>query len=89
LSRCGRPRRFGASAILPLRHDGANLDLDSVIRRHGGEALDSRVAYTKASEDERRQLIAFLNNLVLYQTTSSRAICMAEAKSPRTTRSRA
>jgi len=59
---------LGRRPYCPYAHDGANLDLDSVIRRHGGEALDSRVAYTKASEDERRQLIAFLNNLVLYQT---------------------
>src|SRR5262249_16944157 len=44
------------------------LDLDSVIRRHGGEALESRKAYVTFSEEQRRQVIAFLNNLVLYQT---------------------
>ena len=59
---------WGIGHTAPYAHDGANLDLDSVIRRHGGEALDARVNYTKLTDDERRQMIAFLNNLVLYQT---------------------
>ncbi|MBM3996563.1 MAG: hypothetical protein FJ303_20780 [Planctomycetes bacterium] len=59
---------WGVGHTAPYGHDGANLDLESVIRRHGGEALDSRVAFTKLSEIERRQVIAFLNSLVLYQT---------------------
>ena len=59
---------WGVGHTAPYAHDGANLDLDSVIRRHGGEALDSRVNYTKLTDAERAQLIAFLNNLVLYQT---------------------
>ena len=59
---------WGVGHTAPYGHDGASLDLDSVIRRHGGEALDSRVGYTKLSDVEQRQLIAFLNNLVLYQT---------------------
>ncbi|HZZ78511.1 MAG TPA: di-heme oxidoredictase family protein [Gemmataceae bacterium] len=59
---------WGIGSTAPYGHDGANLDLDSVIRRHGGEALDSRVAYTKLSDREQNQLIAFLNSLVLYQT---------------------
>ncbi|MBI1830760.1 MAG: hypothetical protein HYR84_04835 [Planctomycetes bacterium] len=59
---------WGVGHTAPYGHDGANLDLDSVIRRHGGEALESRIAYAKLSETERRQVIAFLNSLVLYQT---------------------
>ena len=59
---------WGVGHTAPYGHDGANLDLDSVIRRHGGEALEARVNYTKCSDTERRQLIALLNNLVLYQT---------------------
>jgi hypothetical protein len=59
---------WGVGSTAPYGHDGANLDLDSVIRRHGGEALESRNAYLKLSENERRQVIAFLQSLVLYQT---------------------
>jgi hypothetical protein len=59
---------WGVGHTAPYGHDGASLDLDSVIRRHGGEALDSRNAYTKLKDSERSQVIAFLNNLILYQT---------------------
>jgi hypothetical protein len=59
---------WGVGHTAPYGHDGASLDLDCVIRRHGGEALDSRVAYTKMSYTERCNLLAFLNNLILYQT---------------------
>jgi hypothetical protein len=59
---------WGVGSTAPYAHDGANLDLDSVIRRHGGEALDSRVNYAKLSPSQRQQVLAFLNNLILYQT---------------------
>jgi hypothetical protein len=52
----------------PYGHDGASLDLDDVIRRHGGEALESRKQYTRLSEEQQEQVIAFLRSLVLYQT---------------------
>jgi hypothetical protein len=59
---------WGVGCTAPYGHDGASLDLDSVIRRHGGEALSSRQGYKGLSERERGQVIAFLQNLVLYQT---------------------
>lgn len=59
---------WGVGSTAPYGHDGANLDLDSVIRRHGGEAAVSRRAYTCFNDVERRQVLAFLQNLVLYQT---------------------
>ena len=59
---------WGLGTTAPYGHDGASLDLDSVIRRHGGEALVSRHAYTDLSDKQQGQLIAFLNSLVLYQT---------------------
>jgi hypothetical protein len=39
-----------------------------VIRRHGGEALEARRAYAALPPVERRQVVAFLESLVLYQT---------------------
>ena len=59
---------WGVGTTSPYGHDGASLDLDSVIRRHGGEALASRNAYKKQSDHEQKQLVCFLNSLVLYQT---------------------
>jgi hypothetical protein len=59
---------WGVGTTAPYGHDGASLDLDSVIRRHGGEALAARHAYTALGDTERRQVVSFLENLVLYQT---------------------
>jgi hypothetical protein len=59
---------WGVGTTAPYGHDGASLDLDAVIRRHGGEALTARQAYTALSAEERRQVVAFLQSLVLYQT---------------------
>ncbi|HEV3449243.1 MAG TPA: di-heme oxidoredictase family protein [Gemmataceae bacterium] len=59
---------WGVGTTAPYGHDGASLDLDTVIRRHGGEAMASRKAYAALTEDQRRQLVCFLQNLVLYQT---------------------
>ncbi len=59
---------WGVGTTAPYGHDGASLDLDSVIRRHGGEALAARTAYTRLTDAERMQVICFLQSLVLYQT---------------------
>lgn len=62
------PPLWGVGSTAPYGHDGASLDLDAVIRRHGGEALAARQAYAALGEPERRQVLAFLQSLVLYQT---------------------
>jgi len=59
---------WGLGSTAPYGHDGANLDVDSAIRRHGGEAIESRNAYVSLANQERRDLLDFLNNLVLFQT---------------------
>jgi hypothetical protein len=59
---------WGVGTTAPYGHDGASLTLHDVIRRHGGEALKSRRAYTDLSAGDRRAVIAFLESLVLYQT---------------------
>ncbi|HTK76650.1 MAG TPA: di-heme oxidoredictase family protein [Gemmataceae bacterium] len=59
---------WGVGSTAPYGHDGANLDLDSVIRRHGGEARSARNAYAALPLNDRRDLLDFLNNLVLFQT---------------------
>jgi hypothetical protein len=59
---------WGVGSTAPYGHDGASLTLDEVIRRHGGEALRSRQAYTALHRQDRRTIIAFLESLVLYST---------------------
>src|SRR5262245_7951723 len=59
---------WGVASTAPYGHDGANLCLDDVIRRHGGDALESRKAYTALDWKERRLILDFLESLVLYAT---------------------
>jgi hypothetical protein len=59
---------WGVGTTGPFGHDGASLSLDAVIRRHGGEALESRQAYAALSRNDRRDLVDFLESMVLYST---------------------
>jgi hypothetical protein len=59
---------WGAGTTAPYGHDGASLDLDSVIRRHAGEAHAAQQKYLALDEEQRREVIEFLRSLVLYQT---------------------
>ncbi len=57
---------WGVGSTAPYGHDGASLDLDSVIRRHGGEASVQSNAYLQLNENDRLALLEFLRGLVLY-----------------------
>jgi hypothetical protein len=59
---------WGVGTTAPYGHDGASLTLHDVIRRHGGEALRARQAYTALPAADQRAVVAFLESLVLYQT---------------------
>lgn len=59
---------WGVGTTAPYGHDGASLDLDTVIKRHGGEAMDAKQRYLHLSELERKQVVCFLQQLALYQT---------------------
>jgi len=59
---------WGVGSTAPYGHDGASLSLDDVISRHGGEALDSRNAYTSLNSSDRSAILSFLSSLILYQT---------------------
>jgi hypothetical protein len=59
---------WGIGSTAPYGHDGASLNLDDAIRRHGGEALDSRTKYVKLGDHEQKLLRCFLESLVLFQT---------------------
>ena len=50
----------------PYGHDGRSINLDAVIRRHGGEAQRSKQHYVNLSDQEQQQIRAFLETLVLF-----------------------
>jgi hypothetical protein len=57
---------WGVGSTAPYGHDGRSINLDAVIRRHGGEADKSRREYEKLRPRERQALLAFLSSLVLF-----------------------
>lgn len=59
---------WGAGSTAPYGHDGASLDLDAVIRRHGGEAAAESDGYARLADADRAALLEFLRGLVLYAT---------------------
>jgi CxxC motif-containing protein (DUF1111 family) len=46
-----------------LMHDGRSLTIDHAIRRHGGQAEGARLKYEALPDNQKKQLIAFLNSL--------------------------
>ena len=57
---------WGVGSTAPYGHDGRSINLDAVIRRHGGEAEDSKQAYISLGARGQRRIIAFLETLVLF-----------------------
>lgn len=58
---------WGVGSTAPYGHDGRSIDLDQVIRRHGGEAKESRDAYVHKLDDKQRlDLREYLRSLVLF-----------------------
>jgi hypothetical protein len=60
------PPLWGVASTAPYGHDGRSQTLDEVIRRHGGEAKQSAIAYAAAPARDRDALLAFLDTLTLY-----------------------
>jgi hypothetical protein len=58
---------WGIGSTDPYLHDGRATTLDEAIRAHGGEAAAVHDAYAALAEGERAQLIAFLENMVLFR----------------------
>jgi hypothetical protein len=57
---------WGVANTGPYGHDGRSMNLRDVILRHGGEAQSSRDRFANASSSDQRQVIAFLETLVLF-----------------------
>jgi len=57
---------WGVGSTSPYGHDGRSINLDQVIRRHGGEAAEVKDAYAQLSANDRRKVIEFLETLILF-----------------------
>lgn len=57
---------WGVGSSGPYGHDGRSINLDAVIRRHGGEAEASKNSYVKLPGYKRKAIIEFLSTLVLF-----------------------
>ncbi len=64
------PMLWGVGSGFPWGHDGKSLTIEDVIARHGGEASDSARAWKRAPRKLRKQLVSFLQDLVLYDIES-------------------
>lgn len=59
---------WGVGSTAPYLHDGRATTLTEAILAHGGEGAASRAAFSQLSTAEQADIIAFLNNLVLFKT---------------------
>jgi cytochrome c peroxidase len=57
---------WGVGTTAPYGHDGRSVNLDAVIRRHGGEAAEVTSAYVGLTADEQDKITDFLQTLVLF-----------------------
>jgi hypothetical protein len=57
---------WGVGSTAPYGHDGRSISLTEVILRHGGEARVPRNAFAALTPGRRRDLLEFLNSLVIF-----------------------
>ena len=57
---------WGVGSTAPYGHDGRSINLDSVIRRHGGEARRAARNYKYLDDYQRYAMLGFLRSLVLF-----------------------
>jgi CxxC motif-containing protein (DUF1111 family) len=58
---------WGVGSTAPYMHDGRSTTLSEAILEHDGEGAGARAAFRSLSTADKSDLIAFLNNLVLYR----------------------
>ena len=57
---------WGVGSTAPYLHDGRATTLTEAILEHGGEAQVSRDNFVKLTAAQRNDVLAFLNNQVLF-----------------------
>ena len=56
----------GVGSTGPWLHDGRATTLNEAIKAHGGEGAESRAAYDLLTEQQKAEVVAFLESLVIY-----------------------
>jgi mono/diheme cytochrome c family protein len=74
---------WGVGSTAPYLHDGRGTTLTEAILEHGGEAEVARSAFQGLSAGEQKDLVAFLNNLVLFKMEEEAAETSPEPTKPR------
>ncbi len=59
---------WGVGSTAPYLHDGRATTLTEAILEHDGEAAGSRAAFRSLATADKADLLAFLNNLILFKT---------------------
>ena len=62
---------WGVGSTAPYGHDGRSINLMEVILRHGGEALESRNRFRRLTRTQKKEVIAFLQSLILFPPDST------------------
>jgi len=62
---------WGVGSTAPYLHDGRATTLTEAILAHGGEGAAAKNAFDSLSPQDQQNLLAFLNNLVLYKQPAS------------------
>jgi cytochrome c peroxidase len=62
---------WGVGTSPPYMHDGRASTLTEAILEHGGEAAASRDAFKALSQTDAQNMLAFLNNLVLFKVEAN------------------
>ncbi len=57
---------WGVGTTAPYGHDGRSINLAEVILRHGGEAQQEAGAFAALEDEDRRNVLDFLQSLVLF-----------------------
>jgi CxxC motif-containing protein (DUF1111 family) len=58
---------WGVGSTAPYMHDGRSTTLTEAILEHGGAAASSRQAFQNLTLSKKRDVIAFLESLVLFK----------------------
>jgi CxxC motif-containing protein (DUF1111 family) len=62
---------WGIGSTAPYMHDGRATTLTEAILEHGGEGAAARDAFARLALGQQKDLLAFLNNLILFKLASS------------------
>lgn len=65
---------WGVGSTSPYLHDGRATTLTEAILEHGGEAESSRLAFESRPDADQADLIAFLDNLILFKLAEPESI---------------